>query len=262
MELPFNSQNILISQDDVHAILRRFESPHVVRDIGVFRCSMVHRSYCTKKNKTVAEDNMERPSDCLPLQRNSNERLEFLGDAVVNLVIGSYVYDRYIDQNEGFLTSVRTKLVCGTMLAYLATQLHFSKFFIVSKQIETTVGRESVKVLEDCFEAFVGALYIDSGYDVGTVSKWLINLIESTVDFTDLMMDRDNPKLFLIKHFQSVKGYVPTFEEPSINMVYGKRQFVVNLRDDNGQIISTGTGTSRKRAESECAKNYITTVHL
>ena len=253
---PHNPKNVIISANDVNKLLHTFGSAHKAKNVDVYRCAMVHRSYCTRKNETVEQGNAKRPRTCVPLQSSSNERLEFLGDAVINLIIGTYVYNRYIDQNEGFLTTIRTKLVCGTMLAFLASCIKIQPFFIISQQLESG-GRDNAKLLEDMFEAFVGAFYIDTGNDVPLVSQWLIRVIEDHVDFTDLVTNRDNPKVFLQKHFQRTRGYVPTFETTGVDVANKKRVFTVSLRDRENRTLATASGHTKKSAEIECAAAYM-----
>ena len=98
----------------------------------------------------------------MPLQENSNERLEFLGDSILNLTVARYVFDRYPDDNEGFLTNMRTKLVNGKMLAFLGEKIGLQNHVVISKQIESNRGRSNKNVLEDAFEALIGAIFLDN----------------------------------------------------------------------------------------------------
>jgi ribonuclease-3 len=255
--LPFNPSNVIISESDVSTLLSDYSCNHIVKNINIFRCAMVHRSYCTRKNETVAEGNGKCPSDCIPLQDNSNERLEFLGDAVLNLIVGSYLFERYEQENEGFLTKIRTKLVCGQMLSQLAAKIKINKYFIISKQIEDTHGRDNSKILEDMFEALLGALYIDADHNITIVGDWLMTVIETHVDFTHLILHSDNPKDGVIRHFQHTYGYIPKFEEYNIEFIDGKKQFKVCLRDTTHKIVSIGSGSSKKKAENDCAQIFL-----
>lgn len=258
--LPFNQLNVVISESDVYHLLKAYSCSHIIKNINIFRCAMVHRSYCTRKNETIIVGNGKCPIDCIPLQDNSNERLEFLGDAVLNLIVGGYLFERYDQENEGFLTKIRTKLVCGQMLAVLAAKIDINKFFIISKQIEETNGRDNTKILEDMFEAFLGALYLDADHNVDIVAEWLMTVIETHVDFSHIILHNDNPKDCVIRHFQHTYGYIPKFEEYNIEFVDGKKQFKVCIRDTMNVITSIGSGSSKKKAENDCAQRYIDTL--
>ena len=77
------------------------------------------------------------------------------------MIVANYLYSRFPDQNEGFLSKIRTKLVNGKMLGYLSDKIGFPKFAIISKQVDDSNGRNNYKIMEDIFEAFIGALYLD-----------------------------------------------------------------------------------------------------
>jgi dsRNA-specific ribonuclease len=102
----------------------------------------------------------------VPLQSMCNETYEFLGDTILNSVIGTYLYDRYRDQNEGFMTKTRTKMVRGTTLGELAKRLGLNKWIIISQHVESEGGRDNLRILEDLFEAFIAAIYLDNGSKV------------------------------------------------------------------------------------------------
>lgn len=257
--LPYNELNIAINESEVNSLLIKYNCSYKVNDINLFRCAMVHKSYCTRKNETRHEGNISCPPNCIPLQEFSNERLEFLGDAVLNLVIGSYLFDRYADENEGFLTKIRTKIVCGSMLADLCSKLSLNKYFIISKQVEEGNGRENLKLLEDTFEAFIGALFIDSNHNLSVVSEWILNVVETHIDFAHIILNNDNPKDSLIRYFQHTFGYIPKFHEFDIEMKDGKKMFKICLKDKNENILSSGCGYSKKKAENDCAQNYLST---
>ena len=120
---PFNPLNKLVTKEDVQMILIEHGVDYSPKDISLYNKAFLHRSYCTRKNDNVITGNTECPTNCLPLQEESNERLEFLGDSILNFVVADYLYDRYPDVNEGFLTKVRTRIVNGNMLAELSEYL-------------------------------------------------------------------------------------------------------------------------------------------
>ncbi len=262
--LPYNTCNRALSPADLGSLLTVYGHDGVVTDINLYRNSFVHRSYCTRKNENFVNGNVNCPPGCLPLQEESNERLEFLGDAVINLIIGRYLFERFPDENEGFLTKMRTKLVNGNMLAHLGKLVDLGKYVIISRQIEDNGGRSNKKVLEDCFEAFVGAMFLDSksGSSVESVEVWLIRLIEENIDFSDLIAANNNFKDMMLKHYQHTFGYVPRFYEISAESHRSSKVYRICLKDNLGVVIATGTGGTKKEAENDCAKIILKTHGL
>lgn len=260
--LPYNESNILINRDDVTQLLKKYNVTNTGDiDINIYRTAMVHRSYCTRKNENFVNGNTQCPPNCFPLQEESNERLEFLGDAVINIIIGKYLFDRYPDENEGFLTKLRTKLVNGTMLAHLCELTGLQKFTMLSKQIETNNGRLNKKILEDIFEAFIGAMYLDysnrSTNALSIAETWLISLIEDNLDFSELISTNTNHKDIFLKYYQHVHNYIPKFFEISMENVQNGKVYTVCIKDRNKAIISTGQGPSKKHAENDAAMNAL-----
>jgi dsRNA-specific ribonuclease len=204
----------VIDKKTLEIILREHGNTFPVNDINLYRKALTHRSYCTRKNENVIQGNQARPANCIPLQEESNERLEFLGDAVLSLVVGAYLYERYPDANEGFLTNMRTKLVNGSMLSDLFRRTELPSFIIISKQIEDNTGRENKKILEDCFEAFIGAMFIDGGpHGFLSAQQWLTSFLETYVDFVALVAQNKSYKDTLTKYFQHTFGHLPKFVE-------------------------------------------------
>lgn len=242
---PYNPANRVIDERQLRELLARFGVDQPPKDINIFRRAFVHRSYCTRKNDTFISGNANCPPDCLPLQEESSERLEFLGDAVLGLITAAYLHERYETENEGFLTRIRTKLVNGTTLGGFASQLKFDRFIILSKQIEESGGRQNKNLLEDCFEAFIGAMYVDMGFQVAYA--WTIGFLEDTIDFSELIRTRTNLKDALFKHFQHKHGEIPQIVElPSS----APNTCTICIRDRNSNTIGVGRGTTKKDAEA------------
>lgn len=259
--LPYNNLNVILTEADVTTILTQYGVTQPVSDINLYRNALVHRSYCTRKNENFVEGNTHCPHGCLPLQEESNERLEYLGDAVINLIVAKYLYERYPDENEGFLTKLRTKLVNGNMLAHLASLVKLQRLMLISKQIEENNGRNNKKILEDCFEAFLGAMFLDNhrdgnGYKV--VEIWLVNFLEENIDFSELIASNNNYKDMLLKHFQHNYNYLPRFLEVRTENTNNGKIYHVCIKDKNDVVVSTGSGCNKKQAENSCAQNALT----
>jgi len=261
-ELPFNSKNIVLANED----LRKFFDDNGLQDIefnniNLYRNAFVHKSYCTMKNADFNTGNLKCPSDCIPLQDKSYEQLEFLGDAILGNISGYYLYERYPDQNEGFLSKIRTKIVNGKMLGYLSEKIGFPKFAIISKQVEDANGRTNYKIMEDIFEAFIGALFIDfqtvedkvqispkinlvplSGAGYYIAEKWIINIIETYIDFSEIIIKKTNYKDMIVNHMQHNLQDTPKFFELNVSTKNNVKIFNYCIKDRNNSVIATATG--------------------
>ncbi len=270
---PYNFNNQLISQNDVEKILMSFDIDLCINDITLYQKAFIHKSY-TKKDMEKFDDNVsmaEKPEGALELFDESYERLEFLGDAVINLIIGKYLYERYSTEDEGFMTRMRTKLVNGATLCHFAKELNFGKFVIISRHVEDKCnGRTSLKILEDSFEAFFGAMLLDfneiecnsnfdfySGYGFNVCENFLINLIEEKVDFSKLILNDYNYKDQLLRYFQQTFHYSPKYSLILSEGPPNDRKFTVGVIDNEGNILAEGKGKSKKKAEQKASLNTL-----
>lgn len=257
-EMPFNNRNVLIQESDLRLIFNGNGLEDInFNNIDLYRNAFVHKSYCTMKNSDFNAGNVKRPDDCLPLQEMSYERLEFLGDAILGMIVADYLYERFPDQSEGFLSKIRTKIVNGKMLGYLSDKIGFPKFAILSKQVEDSNGRTNYKIMEDIFEAFIGALYLDlqgqseqsaAGYLVA--KRWIIFIIENYIDLTDLILSRTNYKDILVAHMQHQLQDQPRFFEINIITKDNSKIFTYCIKDKNNTVIATAKGPTKKEAEN------------
>lgn len=264
-ELPFNPVNVLLGEAD----LRAFFDAHgledaVFRNINYYRTAFVHRSYCTMKNMDFEKSNERCPADCLPLQDISYERLEFYGDAILDMVIAGYLFERFPDQvkhDEGFLSRTKTKIVNGRMLGSLAAQIGFPKFAILSKQVEDIQGRQNYKIMEDIFEAFIVAIYNDfregdapicmKGLEMAT--RWIINVVEKYIDLPELIMAKTNYKDMLVAHLNHTFKDAPRFFEVAVETRNGAKRFKYCVKNRAGAVLGTAYGDSKKDAENNAA---------
>lgn len=266
--LPYNNLNILIDICDVKKFLSEINNDEVVKtdlninfNLNIYRRAFLHRSYCTRKNENFIDGNLNCPTDCIPLQEESNERLEFLGDSILHKAVAKYLFERYPGENEGFLTTTRTKLVNGEMLANLSKKIGFSKFIIISNQIESNNGRENKNILEDTFEAFIAAVEIDfdersnNGSTIAT--KWIINILEKYVDFTELMQMNTSLKDKLVKYCQHNFQFIPKFHEIDIIEKNGKRIHTIYVKNNVGGVLGIGKGGNKKSAELDASKKAL-----
>lgn len=249
---PFNKGNVLLTEDDLKKAFETINFNYKINNINIFRNAFVHKSYCTMKNSDFENGNRMCPDDCLPLQEMSYERQEFLGDALLGAVIAKYMYKRYPNQNEGFLSKMRTKIVNGKMLGFLAECLNFPRFAIISKQVEEANGRNNYKIMEDIFEAVIGALYQDSD-NFFIVEEYIIKVMETFVDMTALIVKNTNYKDMLMNHMQTRFQDIPKYFEINVIMKDNIKQFTYIVKDRDNTILGTGIGNSKREAENACS---------
>ena len=248
-ELPFNPANRAIDAAELDQLLADHGlPPGTVRNINLYRCAFVHSSYVLRKNQAFDAGNERRPPDCLPLQEVAYERLEFLGDAVLGCVCGEYLYKRFPHEAEGFLTRIRTGIVCGTALAEIAAQMDLGRFALISKQIEDAGGRENPRILEDVFEALVGAILVDSGGSYDACRTFLTAVFETYVDWSELIAQKPHVKERLSKRAGAVR-----YLEVSITTRGGRKVYTIAAKTGEGRLLGTGRGASRRLAERAAA---------
>jgi len=255
-----DDKNLIIQkqiEDDL--LTHDFSKPHVTREqiqdilgmkiknIMYYQRSLVHKSiYKAVKRYTGPE----------PLQEylnQHNERLEFLGDSVLGFIIANYLFNKYPDQNEGFLTRVKTKLVNGVQLSKLAKQIKLGDYILMSNHVQNIKGRNSQKILEDAFEAFLAAIFKDLGFDA--VNSFVVNLI-NTLDFTDVLLE-DNYKDLLLKFIQiNYKKCILDFSIVKTEGPPHKRIFTVVVLIDNKEY-EQGIAKSKKQAEQNAAEKTL-----
>ena len=149
----------MITKDFIESVINNYDI-YNINNLEIYQQAFTHKSYSISKNN--ADEIVDKPEGALDLQKTDLERIEFLGDSVLGLVIAKYLFERFPQQNEGFLTKLKTKLVNGEALAYFSKELGFGEYILMSRHIEDKCnGRNSTNILEDVLEAFIGALFID-----------------------------------------------------------------------------------------------------
>ena len=182
----------------------------------------------------------------------SNERLEFLGDSVINLSVADYVFRMYPEEEEGFMTKLRTKLVNRYTLSFLANEIGLHNFIVTSRQINMKQDAND-KIMEDAFEAFVGALYLDVGFL--KASSFVIDLMKRSIDFQRIMVD-SNYKDILLRHSQKEFNVLPEYELNKTTGPPHKRLFYVSVKIQE-KIWGSGGGGTKKQAEQNAAKETL-----
>ena len=241
-------RRLLGREEDLPSGVSRAEVETVVgmpvRDLYLFEHALRHRSIFRGAITTGTE---------------SNERLEFLGDAVLGTVVAERLFTRFPDQDEGFLTRMRANLVNGQALAGYARSLDLGRLILMSDNAAQGEGRDNPTILADAFEAVIGALYLDQGF--ASARRFVLGLLDREVDLEEVAELRSNHKSLLLE-FAQARGwgqpaYVVVGEEgPSHD-----RRFTVEVLVDNlprGQ----GKARSKKQAEQDAAEQALATLRI
>lgn len=206
-----NIHNQLVSAKDIESIINNHVDDKnidvIVNDINVFRKAFMHKSFVIKDDSADIEDNtcIFELDDVL----SSNERLEFLGDAFLNLATAEYLFEKFPGKNEGDLTKLRSRLVRNTQLSYLGEKLGFNKWLLISTHIERISGRDNPRLVEDVFESFIAAVYKDQGHDI--CKKFIFNCFDTYIDLDFIINNNDNYKDILLRFFQTKSWNHPIY---------------------------------------------------
>ncbi|ARR01561.1 ribonuclease III [Campylobacter vicugnae] len=180
----------------------------------------------------------------------NNERLEFLGDAVLDLIVGEYLYHKFNTQSEGDLSKLRASLVNEDSLAKIAKELKLGEFLYLSPAEENNGGRDKQSLISDALEALMGAIYLESGLD--SVKVIFIDLLEKNFPDINLNSLTKDYKTALQEITQAQIGTAPKYELISSSGPDHKKSFEMAVLL-NGKEIARATGNSKKAAEQACA---------
>ena len=280
---PFNKVNKLITKNIVQNILKKYGVFQNINNLDLYQDAMVHESYTVGKIKMIcSRDNVKvvkNPDGCVLLRNTSYERLEFLGDAVIENIIVSYLYRRYPDQREGFLSSMKMNLVNRITLGHLAKIIGLNEYLVIGRTLDDLHNaRDEDKILCDVFEAFMAAIYLDfnndkhgvlssfmSGVGYQVSELFLINLIEdeaSQLDITTFILDDRNYKNKIIKLIKRINKYNPTFKVSKSDVSKTGEQIITVqlINPNNKEVISEGKGQTMKKAEQDASKTALITM--
>ncbi len=184
----------------------------------------------------------------------SNERLEFLGDAVVSLVVSEALYGRHPDEDEGALTARRAALVSTRALARVAARLGLDQLVVLGQGAERTGERRRASVLAATFEAVVGAIYLDQGF--ATVRDWLTELLAEELNARTPVASLKSPKSRLQELSYLRWGAPPTYRLVSVAGPDHAKRYVVDVVVGE-RVLGRGEGGNRRDAETEAAARAI-----
>ncbi|GCD09527.1 ribonuclease III [Clostridium tagluense] len=206
-------------------------------DKELLKTAITHSSFANQKKKV-----------------EFNERLEFLGDSVLQLIISEYLYTNFTEKYEGYLTKIRSLIVCENSLCDIASGWNLGMYMNMSKGEEITGGRNRVSILADCVEAVIAAVYLDSGIEYS--KTFILTNFKATIDkaiSNEIVLDYKTKLQEILQQNGEVHicYELVKFEGPP-----HKRKFFVDVLI-NGSISGSGQGLSKKEAEQNAAKEVM-----
>lgn len=210
------------------------------KDKNILNQAFIHRSYINEHRNEGIE---------------SNERMEFLGDAVLELVSTEHLYKNHPNYDEGEMTNYRSALVKGKHLADIARELALGDYLYLSHGEENSEGNRKNHILANTLEAFIGAIYLDKGFKKAGefVQKFILVRLDEIIE-KNLHID---PKSQFQEMIQEKVGVTPTYEILSESGPDHAKNFETGVYI-NGELVAKGNGSSKQKAEEDAAKQALT----
>lgn len=201
--------------------------------------AFVHRSYVHESPKEEIQH---------------NERLEFLGDAVLELVVTEHLYHNYPEKNEGILTTWRAALVNGDNLAQIARELDLGSYLKLSKGEKKSGGRDKNAILANVMEALIGAIYLEKGYDKSKefVKKWVVKYLPEIIEKEEHI----DAKTYLQEKTQEEEGVTPTYQVLEESGPDHDKNFKIGVYLEN-RLLGKGSGSSKQKAQQAAAQKAL-----
>jgi ribonuclease-3 len=201
--------------------------------------ALKHRSYVYSRNGTGID---------------SNERLEFLGDAVLNLIVTYALYNRFPQKREGELTQIKSLIVSKTVLAQKAAEIDLGAYLLLSQEEEASGGRYRTSIVSDAYEALIGAIYLDGGLHPveGFLHRFLIRDIDTLLRNADYL----NFKSILLEYVQGEGKGQPEYTLHAEDGPDHQKTFIVEVKV-HGRILGRGEGRSKKQAQQRAAREAL-----
>ena len=232
---PYNNNNRLITKDEIQHILNIYGLPISINNYELYKRAFIHRSYTRFPSFDNDYSNniiiSPKPDNCLQLFTKSNERLEFIGDGVLECITKYYLYKRFHKEQEGFMTEKKIALVKNESIGRIAFDMGLHKWFIMSKHAEEKQTRVNLKKLGCLFEAFIGAIFLDfnrihikdddgwfqnifnTGPGFQMAQIFIESVFEKHVNWMELIMNDDNYKNILQVKIQKEFKVTPEYME-------------------------------------------------
>jgi len=211
---------------------------YTIKNQSIFVQALLHRSFLQRLNTPG----------------RSNERLEFLGDSILNLIVAEYLYQHFPRADEGELTKIRSRLVNRKALAAYAKDIDLSRFVLMSPSAAQSVGKGSDTILADTYEALVAALYIDGGYE--QARRFVRRQVLAALEQGSVATADENYKSMLLEYAQAKGLGIPRYTITKQEGPDHDRTFTVDVFLDTVRQ-GTGSGTNKKEAEQEAARKAL-----
>ena len=208
----------------------------------------------TFKNKSLLENALTHTSYANEHKISSNEKLEFLGDSILEFISSKYIYNNYPKLKEGEMTKVRATVVCEDSLHKIAQKHNFSDFLFVGKSEQLHQGNRKVAIMADSVEAIIAAMYFDGG--LNEAEKFIVNNLKDEIEIATKNVGIKDHKTILQEKLQehgnvSIKYDIISESGPDHN-----KTFVAQVKLD-GKVLANGTGKTKKQAEQEAARKAL-----
>lgn len=206
-------------------------------DISLLKRALIHRSF--------GNENWE-------YKNINNEKLELLGDAVLDLIVTEYLYRNFDLASEGELAKMKSMIVSEPVLADISSEISLGNYLLLSKGEELTGGRERESILGDVFEALLGAIYLDSNLEIS--KKVALKYLEYKINHINENEDLIDYKTILQEYSQRVYKIIPVYEVINEIGPDHKKSFEISVRVKENEILGVGVGKNKKQAEQLAAK--------
>ena len=185
----------------------------------------------------------------------SNERMEFLGDAVLSIIVSTHLFSELSNEREGELSKIRSAVVCEKALASYAAEIELGKYLLLGHGEEINSGRERPSILSDAYEALLAAIYLDSGID--EVEKFLMPYAKKLIDKTVREHSSTDYKTKLQQIVQQKPGEELVYVVISESGPPHKKVFTTEARLNDSNVLGVGSGSSKREAEQNAAKDAL-----
>lgn len=209
------------------------------KDKNLLDRSLVHRSYVNETSTVKIKD---------------NERLEYLGDSVLGLIVNEYLFKRFEEYPEGDLAKIKSAVVSEPTLAKVAREIKLGGYLLMGKGEELSGGRDRSSILANSFEALIGAVYLDQG--LKACRNFILSFLKNDIERIDRMTYLRDPKTTLQEYVQKKYKERPVYEVVEEKGPDHKKEFLVRLVI-NGVEVSKGTGSSKRKAEMIAAEQIL-----
>lgn len=220
-----------------HFNLLQKQINYTFNDITLLKVALTHRSTCS----------------------NNNERYEFLGDAILGMIIANALFKQFPDAREGKLTRMRAKLVRGETLAEIARELDIQTHLILGEGELKAGGRRRKSIQADAMEAIIGAVFLDSNFD--TVKEFILRLYQTRLENTNADIEKD-PKTLLQEAVQKKGNALPVYKIISKSGKAHDLNFNIECHLPDLDLIETAVGKSRRSAEQIAASKLLERIKL